>query len=375
MIPTRVHGAIDYGVACLLGGLAASRVLPAPVRGVLGTAATFHSSYATLTNYEAGIRPVLTMRQHLALDAFGGVAVAGAGLLMHRQPWHARALLVAAGLSELAVVALSSATPVSGPGQGSGPVARVLGLSVPPASDVGYPPLDMPKPVAEDVFIVDSLLPGPMGTALPVRMTVIRLENGDLLLHSPTQFSFGIKAELEKLGRIRHLMAPNVAHWTFLEAWQRACPDVTTWSAPGLRKRSQVRKSGVRLDHDLSNFPPTAWVGITLVEVVGGLGFTEMALFHQASRTLVLTDLVLNLEASKLSAPIRPLARLFGITAPDGMPPPYLRATIKLKKEFAAKAALRLLDLKPERVIFAHGVWFEQDATNALRRSLRWLLG
>lgn len=122
MIPTRVHGAIDYGVACLLGGLATSRTLPAPVRGVLATAATFHSTYATLTNYEAGIRPVLTMRQHLAL---GGAAVAGAGLLMHRQPWHARALLVAAGLSELAVVAVSSATPVSGPGQGSGPVARV----------------------------------------------------------------------------------------------------------------------------------------------------------------------------------------------------------------------------------------------------------
>ncbi|WP_204259563.1 DUF4336 domain-containing protein [Lichenicola cladoniae] len=375
MIPTRMHGAIDYGVACLLGGLATSRALPAPIRGVLATAATFHSTYATLTNYEAGLRPVLSMRQHLALDALGGAAVAGAGLLMHRQPWQARALLIAAGLSELAVVAASSATPVSGPGQGSGPVARVLGLTVPPAGKVGYPPIDIPKPVADDVFIVDSLLPGPMGTALPVRMTVIRLGNGDLLLHSPTQFSDALKTELEKIGRIRHLMAPNVAHWTFLEAWQRACPDVTTWSAPGLRERSQVKKSGVRLDHDLSSFPPTAWIGITLVEVVGGLGFSEIALFHQASRTLVLTDLVLNLEASKLPAPIRPLARLFGVTAPDGMPPPYLRAAIKRDRASATKAASRLLELKPERVIFAHGLWFERDATNALRRSLRWLLG
>ncbi|MGI4795972.1 MAG: DUF4336 domain-containing protein [Janthinobacterium lividum] len=374
MIPTRVHGVIDYGVASLLSVLATSRTLPAPVRGVLGAAASFHSTYATLTNYEAGIRPVLTMRQHLALDVFGGAAVVGAGLLMRRQPWRARALLVATGLSELAVVAFSSVTPVSGPGKGSGPVARVLGLSAPPAGEVGYPPIDTPKPVADDVFIVDSLLPGPMGTALPVRMTVIRLGDGDLLLHSPTQFSYGLKAELEKLGRIRHLMAPNVAHWTFLEAWQRACPDVTTWSAPGLRKRSQVNKSNVRLDHDLSSFPPAAWDGITLVEVVGGLGFTEIALFHQPTRTLVLTDLVLNLEPSKLPAPIRPLARLFGVTAPDGMPPPYLRATIKLQKASAVRAASRLLDLEPERVIFAHGLWFEQDSTNALRRSLRWLL-
>ena len=37
-ISTRTHGAIDYGVATLFGGLAASRSLPPAVRGVLGAA-------------------------------------------------------------------------------------------------------------------------------------------------------------------------------------------------------------------------------------------------------------------------------------------------------------------------------------------------
>lgn len=374
-IPTRLHGIIDYGVAAAMGGLALLPALPVPVRRVLGAGACFHTVYSLLTDYEGGLRASLTMRQHLLLDAAGGAALGGAGLLMRRQPAGLRAALVAAGLAELLVVALSSTDPVRGPGQGSGPVARLLAIA--PASDetAGYPPLDVPKPVADDVFIVDSLLPGPLGAMLPVRMTVIRLPGGDLLLHSPTRFTFALRNALEALGPIRHLMAPNVAHWTFLKPWQRACPGVTTWAVPGLRERSQVRRSGVRLDHDLGHVAPSEWGGaIGLNVVAGGFGFREIALFHIPSRTLVLTDLALNLEAPKLPAAIRPIARLFGITAPDGMPPPYLRAVIRLRRRVAAEAASRLLELRPDRVILAHGLCFDTDGTAALERSLRWLL-
>jgi hypothetical protein len=374
MITTRLHGAVDYAVASLLGTLATSSSLPPPVRATLGTASLSHTGYSVLTDYEAGLSPRLTMRQHLALDALAGAALCGAGLLMRRQPAGARALLVAVGLSELAVVALSSAKPISGPGQGTW-ADRMAGRTGSPASGAGYPPLDTPKPVAPDVFIVDSLLQGLVGRIMPARMTVIRLPDGGLLLHSPTRFSLALKQKLQALGPIRHLVAPNVVHWTFLPEWQRACPDATTWAAPGLRDRSQVQESGVRLDHDLSDTLPAEWGGvIELADVPGGLGFNEVALFHRPTRTLVLTDLVLNLEPGKLPALLRPLARLFGITAPDGVPPPYLRAVVKLQRQQAAQCAARLVALQPERVIFAHGRWFEQDGTAALRRSLRWLL-
>ena len=239
----------------------------------------------------------------------------------------------------------------------------------------GYPPLDTLKPVADGLFIVDSLLPGLMGRLLPVRMTVILLAGGDLLLHSPTMFKPGLAKELEALGRVRHLVAPNIAHWTFLEAWQAACPDAITWAAPGLRDRRQVRKSGIRLDHDLGDAAPADWgpdVGMSIV--TGGLGFHECALFHRPTQTLVLTDLVLNLEAPKLPPAMRPVARALGVLAPDGMAALYLRAVIKLQRRKAAQDAARLLALQPKRVIFAHGRWFSQSGTIQLRRSLRWLL-
>lgn len=374
MISTRLHGLIDYAAASLFGGLAATSRLPPPVRGVLGATGAYHVGYAVLTDYEAGQQGRLTMRRHLALDALGAAALCGAGLLMRRQPLGARAFLVAAGLAELAVAASSSATPVSGPGQGSGALDRLIG-GPPRPTLASYPPLDTPKPVAAGVFVVDSVLPGALGRVLAVRMTVIRLPSGDLLLHSPTRFSNALKRDLETLGGIRHLVAPNIAHWTFLEAWQRACPEATTWAAPGLRQRPQVRRSGVRLDRDLSDSRPSEWGDdLALVMVPGGMGFHEVALFHQPTHTLVLTDLVLSLERQKLPAVMRPIARLFGVTAPDGMPPPYLRAVIKLRRRAAVQAASRLLALQPERVIFAHGRCFEHDGTAALRQSLRWLV-
>ena len=89
MISTRLHGAIDYGVAAALGGISTSRRLPLPVRGVLRAAGAYHTGYAALTDYEAGLLPRLTMRQHLALDALGGLALCGAGLAMRRRCWSA----------------------------------------------------------------------------------------------------------------------------------------------------------------------------------------------------------------------------------------------------------------------------------------------
>jgi hypothetical protein len=136
-----------------------------------------------------------------------------------------------------------------------------------------------------------------------------------------------------------------------------------------------VRRSGVRLDYDLGEAAPALWGStLKLVMVPGGFGFHEAVLFHQPSATMMLTDLVVNLEPAKLPAIMWPVMRLFGSSAPAGMAPPYLRAMVKMRRKSAALAASRLIGLAPERVIFAHGKWFEGNGTPLLRRSLRWLL-
>ena len=242
--------------------------------------------------------------------------------------------------------------------------------------DITYPPLDRAKPVADDVWIVDSGPISALGLRLPVRMTVVKLADGKLLLHSPTRFDFALKAELEEHGPIAHLVAPDSAHWTYLEGWQRQLPGVLTWAAPGLRDRLPVKRSRVRLDRDIVAGAED-WPGEDLepILVPGVGGFAEVDLFHRPSRTLILTDLVQNLEPHKLPPAVRPLAWAAGITAPGGRAPAYLRAVLRMKGEAARRAGRRLVALEPERVIFSHGTWFERDAAARLRRSLSWLTG
>ena len=170
-----------------------------------------------------------------------------------------------------------------------------------------YPPIDTLKPVAEGVWIVDS---GPlriMGLPLPLRMTVVQLADGGLWLHSPTRFTHSLRGELERLGVVRHLVAPNVAHWSFLQDWQRSSPQALSWGPAELQQRAPVKKSSVRFDRTLEDQAPADWAAeIEQIAVPGGAGFNEIDFFHKRTKTLILTDLVLNIETEKMPVWMRP---------------------------------------------------------------------
>jgi hypothetical protein len=132
------------------------------------------------------------------------------------------------------------------------------------SADITYPPLDVPKPVADGIGSVDS---GPLRVfgvlGLPIRMTVLRL--GDMLMHSPTRFDARLKAEIEAHGPIRHLVAPNIAHWSFLAEWQRhasktlsghgqfvsAWGNIERWASPAYSPDSTARSSRKRISRSL----------------------------------------------------------------------------------------------------------------------------
>ena len=240
-------------------------------------------------------------------------------------------------------------------------------------ADVTYAPLDIPKPLTDALWIVDS---GPhkiAGMPLPVRMTVLRLPNGELILHSPTRCRPEIRKALEALGPIGHLVAPNTVHWSYMPEWQQHYPQAVCWVVPGLGKRPAVARSSLRIDRELADGSPDLWQGQIECVVVRGRLLSEAALFHRPSRSLVLTDLVVNVEREKLPLPLAIGARLVGSTAPEGKAPAYTRLMMRLGGSRASEAARKLIALDPERVIFAHGRWFETDGAARLRRALAWL--
>lgn len=75
------------------------------------------------------------------------------------------------------------------------------------AEQITYPPLDVPKPVTASVWIVDSGPTKAMGVIpLPIRITIIRLQDGSLMLHSPTRYNSTLRRSLEEFGAINHIM-------------------------------------------------------------------------------------------------------------------------------------------------------------------------
>lgn len=126
-ISTRLHGWIDYGAAISLGGLVIGGALSGPARRVAAVATAVPVGYFLMTDYEAGLVGRVSMRRHLALDVAEGLLLCGAGLMMRKQPPASRAILAAYGLGQFLLGLSTSPTPVRRPGQGSGPIARLLG--------------------------------------------------------------------------------------------------------------------------------------------------------------------------------------------------------------------------------------------------------
>ena len=241
--------------------------------------------------------------------------------------------------------------------------------------EAGYPPFDVLKPVDSDIWIVDGRPLRTLGLAIPVRMTVVRLASGAIWLHSPTAHSPELQRQIEALGPIRALVAPNIGHWMFLKDWQRACGKARTFAVPMLRRRPTVKRSGVVVDEVLGDTAPREWaedIGQCLVR--GGLGISEAAFFHRPSRTLILADLVQNFEPEKTAGAAWAALTVAGSMAPDGKAPIHLRFVMRLKRDRARQAASRMIEWAPERVIFAHGRWFDRNGSAELRRSLRWLM-
>src|SRR5690349_5167476 len=80
-----------------------------------------------------------------------------------------------------------------------------------------------------------------LGFDLVTRMTVLRLADGALWVHSPIRLSDELRSIVDSSGPVRYVVSPNRFHHVFVTDWQRAYPDAQTFGAPGLEtKRSDV---------------------------------------------------------------------------------------------------------------------------------------
>ena len=149
----------------------------------------------------------------------------------------------------------------------------------------------MLTPLAPDLWDYDAPLTV-IGMQLGHRLTVARLADGTLWLHSPCAYSAALAAELAALGPVAHIVAPNAMHDTYLEGWFQAYPSVRFHGARGFSKF----RPDLKFTDALGDTPDAAWAGTFDQLMVRGMPrLNEVVFLHRASRTLLLTDLAFNL--------------------------------------------------------------------------------
>lgn len=218
-----------------------------------------------------------------------------------------------------------------------------------------------------DLWVTDSPLRF-LGLEVGARMTVVRLPDGRLLLHSPIAATAERVREVEALGSVAYIVAPNRLHHLFVGEWQKACPDAETYVAPGLEtKRSDLTVTGI-----LGDEPESGWKGVIDQVLVNGFPFAnEVVFFHRPSATLIATDLVFNVGAS--SPAFTRFAWHFIGTV--GQLAPSLLERVLVRDRAAFRRSLeQMLEWPFERVVVAHGEVSEKGGREELVSGYSWVL-
>lgn len=228
------------------------------------------------------------------------------------------------------------------------------------------------RAIGEGIWIVDCPTVRFYGMPFPTRMTVIRLADGSLFIHSPEKLDDDLRRAVEAKGEVRHLVSPNKLHHLFLADWLAAFPQARSYAAPGLPQK----RPDLHFDVLLSDQPEAAWADeIDQLLFRGSPVMDEVVFFHCRSATLIVTDLIENFAPASLNIWQRGLARIGGVLAPHGSTPSDWRLTFRFgQPRLARQAAERIVAWQPRQIVLAHGLCVFEDAPVFLQQALAWAL-
>jgi hypothetical protein len=219
--------------------------------------------------------------------------------------------------------------------------------------------------IADEVWSVDRPLRF-WGVETGTRMTIVRLRDGGLFVHSPVPLDNSLKAEVDRLGRVKVVVAPSLFHHLSVSAWKEAYPAAVFACCPGLEKK----RADVAWDRILSDRPEREWHGeLDQVVFAARTMENEVVFFHPRTRTMICADVIFNLSAH----PNR-LTRLVALLLWNREPgATWLERIMIRDREGAREQIDRMLAWKPERILLAHGRCIDRDGEAVLRRAYAWL--
>jgi len=161
-----------------------------------------------------------------------------------------------------------------------------------------------------NIWTLDGALNYPVGR-FPVRMAVVKLTgtttttgHEKLLIWSPLPVSTEIVRQIEALGTVAYIVAPNSLHWLGVMPFAKACcntADIQICVAPGLARKQEALDAGLKWNYVLNSEEdcPAEWKDEIHVKYVPGIpSLEEVILYHTSSQTLLVGDMAFHFQAN-----------------------------------------------------------------------------
>lgn len=157
--------------------------------------------------------------------------------------------------------------------------------------------------IDENIYCLEHSQYMPGGVYFPTRMTIVRLKNGRLWLHSPVPVEDSMAEKIATIGPVAHIVAPNHFHNLYVLSAIERWPEAQLWISPGLEKKCpEFAPHATAIDpiiKDDAKVPtresePEWREELDWNLIQGAPKMNELVFFHRATGTLILADLVFN---------------------------------------------------------------------------------
>lgn len=215
-----------------------------------------------------------------------------------------------------------------------------------------------------------------LGLPVGTRMTVILLSGEGLLLISPIKIDPETKTQLDTLGKVKFIIAPNLFHYLYLEECQQIYPDAQVIAPPGLETKKPNLKSDLIFFRDEISFDGELeyilFEGCQTLIPFQIKPLNEIVFFHPVSKTLILTDTAFNFDRN-FPFVTQLTARAIGCY--QNLRPSLLEKIVIKDEEQVRQSLQKILAWDFERAIVAHGNIAEVNAKKQLKAGYQSFLG
>jgi hypothetical protein len=202
----------------------------------------------------------------------------------------------------------------------------------------------------------------PFGIDFGRNVTLIRLADGRLVIHSTAPFAAADIDAIRNFGQPAWLVDATLVHDTFARQGRDAFPDIPYLAPPGFERMSGLPIAPLYP-------PPFEWADAIVVLPIDGVRQREHVFFHRNSRTLIVADLVFHFPPSTRGWAwffvryVMRLPRHRGISL-------FFRMLIRDRKAFE-RSMMTVLELDFDRMIVGHDDPIEKDAKAVLKEAMR----